>query len=244
MQPTDMSWLLSILINTKRGRKNDTMVASFYEKYFPFWNTLAEVDQKLLCDNTVEEHFDRAQSVHDNMGCSGLFIVKSGRLRLYMLSESGKEITLYRLSPGEICMLSASCVLQSVDFDVYVDAEEPSDCYRISAGAFADVSSRYLTVKNYALEVAVNRFSDVMWVMQQIVFMSMDKRLAIFLLEDTQTNGTDTVVMTHEMIARHLGTAREVVTRVMKHLAADGVIEVSRKGVTIRNKEKLRSIAY
>lgn len=216
----------------------------FYETYFPFWRLLAEADQRLLCENTSEKHFERAQPVHDNTGCTGLFIVRSGRLRIYMLSEDGKEITLYRLSPGDICMLSASCVLQSVTFDVYVDAEQESDCYHISAPAFGDVSARYLEVKNYALETAVERFSDVMWIMQQIVFMSMDKRLAIFLLEETQANGTDSVNMTHETIARHLGTAREVVTRMLRHLAADGVIEVTRGGIVITDKRKLMGLAY
>lgn len=217
---------------------------NFYADYFPFWGALAESDRRLICENSSERHFESSQPVHDNMGCSGLFIVRSGKLRLYMLSDEGKEITLYRLLPGEICMLSASCVLQSVSFDVYVDAEEPSDCYHISAAVFGDVSGRYLEVKNYALEIAVERFSDVMWIMQQIVFMSMDKRLAIFLLEETQTNGTDSVNMTHETIARHLGTAREVVTRMLKRFAADGMIESTRKGVRVRDKNKLRSIAY
>ena len=161
-----------------------------------------------------------------------------------MLSEEGKEITLYRLAPGEICMLSASCVLQSITFDVFIDAEEPSDCYMIGAAAFHMISEKVPAVKIFALETAVERFSDVMWIMQQIVFMSMDKRLAIFLLEETQANGTDSVNMTHETIARHLGTAREVVTRMLKHLAADGVIEVTRKGILIADKKKLRSIAY
>ena len=217
---------------------------AFYEQYFPFWKALKEEDKTYLCENTAEEHFDKEQSVHDNMGCSGLYIVRSGRLRLYMLSEEGKEITLYRLAPGDIFMLSASCVLNSITFDVYVDAEISSDCYCISGAAFADVSSRYLEVKNFALETAVERFSDVMWIMQQVVFMSMDKRLAIFLLEETQANGTDTVTLTHEMIARHLGTAREVVTRMLKHLASDGLIEVTRKGVVIKDKKKLQNLAY
>ena len=219
-------------------------IEHFYTTYFPFWNVLSASDKQLLCENTVEKHFVHSQPVHDNMRCTGLFIVRSGRLRLYMLSEDGKEITLYRLSPGDICMLSASCVLQSVTFDVYVDAEEESDCYHISASVFGDVSNRYLEVKNYALETAVSRFSDIMWIMQQIVFMSMDKRLAIFLLEETQTNGTDTVTLTHEMIARHLGTAREVVTRMLKHIASDGLIEVTRKGIVIKDKKKLQNLAY
>ena len=216
---------------------------SFYEKYFPFWLALSEKDRTFLCNNTTEEHFDREQPLHDNMGCSGLFIVQRGRLRVYMLSEDGKEITLYRLGPGDMCMLSASCVLQSITFDVYVAAEMPTDCYRIGAAAFGSVSDRVLEVKNYALEIAVQRFSDVMWIMQQIVFMSMDRRLAIFLLDECVINNTDSVRMTHEQIARHLGTAREVITRMLKHLAADGIIEVTRKGIKILDKKKLRDVA-
>lgn len=215
-----------------------------YQEYFPFWSELGQSDREFLCKHSIEVHFEKAQAVHDNTECTGLYIVKNGRLRLYMLSEDGKEITLYRLSPGEICMLSASCVLQSITFDVYVEAEEPSDCYMISASAFGTISEKVPTVKIFALETAVNRFSDVMWIMQQIVFMSMDKRLAIFLLEDAQVNSSDTITMTHEQIARHLGTAREVVTRMLKHLANDGIIGVTRKGITIVNKRKLQGIAY
>ena len=205
---------------------------------------MPEHDRETFLRSSQHVNFRKGANIHNGASCTGVILVKSGSLRLYILSEDGKEITLYRLSPGDICMLSASCVLQSVTFDVYVDAEEESDCYHISASAFGDVSNRYLEVKNYALETAVSRFSDVMWIMQQVVFMSMDKRLAIFLLEETQANGTDSVNMTHAIIARHIGTAREVVTRMLKHLAADGVIEVTRKGILVTDKKKLRSIAY
>ncbi len=215
-----------------------------YSEYFPFWDNLSKKDKEYLCENSSVMHFEKEQPVHNNMECSGLFIVKSGKLRLYMFSEEGKEITLYRLSPGEICMLSASCVLQSISFDVYVAAEVPSDCYVINGIAFNSVSERVVEVKNYALETAVERFSDVMWIMQQIVFMSMDKRLAIFLLDEVTGNGIDTVAMTHEQIARHLGTAREVVTRMLKRFASDGWVEVTRKGIKIIDKKKLRDIAY
>lgn len=215
----------------------------FFSEYFPFWNTLSEQDQDFLCQNSSVVHFERKQAVHDNTGCSGLYIIKSGRLRLYMLSDEGKEITLYRLSAGDICMLSASCVLQSITFDVFVEAEMPSECYMINGMAFRTVSERVLDVKNYALETAVQRFSDVMWVMQQIVFMSMDKRLAIFLMDEIRENQTDMIAMTHEEIARHLGTAREVITRMLKHFASDGLLEVSRKGIRILDKKKLWDIA-
>ena len=214
-----------------------------YSRYFPFWEKLSAADKEYLCQNSSVEHFEKEQPVHDNMGCTGLYIVKSGRLRIYMLSDEGKEITLYRLSEGDICMLSASCVLSSITFDVYIDAEEPSDCYMISGYAFSAVSERNLEVKNFALETAVQRFSDVMWIMQQIVFMSMDRRLAIFLIDECNLAGTDFISMTHEQIARHLGTAREVVTRLLRHLASDGAVEVTRKGITVLDKNKLRDIA-
>ena len=206
---------------------------SIYSQFFPFWKELSQTDQDFLVAHSSKVTFNKEQSVHDNTECSGLYIVKSGRLRLYMLSESGKEITLYRLSPGEICMLSASCVLQSITFDVYVDAEEQSECYMIDGPAFHALSEKNPAVKIFALETAVSRFSDVMWVMQQIVFMSMDKRIAIFLLDESHTNNTDIITMTHEQIARHLGTAREVISRMLKHFASDGILEVSRKGILI-----------
>lgn len=215
-----------------------------YSRYFPFWDTLSPSDKNFLYEHSSIVNFEKEQSVHDSSKCTGLYIVKQGRLRLYMLSENGKEVTLYRLSPGEICMLSASCVLQSISFDVYVEAEEPSECYMISGNAFNELSEKIPAVKIFALESAVSRFSDVMWIMQQIVFMSMDKRLAIFLYEELHSNKTDTVSMTHEQIARHLGTAREVVSRMLKHFSSDGILEVTRKGIKIIDKNKLRSIAY
>lgn len=217
--------------------------SQLYAEYFPFWDKLSEEDKDFLCLNSSLEHFEKEQPVHNNTGCSGLYIVKSGKLRLYMLSDEGKEITLYRLSPGDICMLSASCVLNSITFDVYIDAEIPSECYMINGYAFNTVSERVPEVKIFALETAVQRFSDVMWIMQQIVFMSFDKRLAIFLLDECASNGTDFVAMTHEQIARHLGTAREVVTRMLRHFTADGIVEVTRKGIKIADKNKLRGIA-
>ena len=217
---------------------------TIYSDCFPFWNTLSDNDKDFLCTHSSEVYFDKEQAVHNNTECTGLYIVKSGRLRVYMLSEDGKEITLYRLAPGEVCMLSASCVLQSITFDVYIDAEIPSECYMINAAAFHAISEKIPAVKIFALETAVSRFSDVMWILQQIVFMSMDKRLAIFLYDEILSNGTDTITMTHDQIARHLGTAREVITRMLKHFAADGILNVTRKGIHIIDRTKLKQITH
>ena len=219
-------------------------IADFYNEIFPFWESLNDIDKKLLCDNTTIKHFNQLQSVHNNSECSGLFIVKKGRLRVYMLSDEGKEITLYRLNEGDMCMLAASCVLQCIEFDVYLDAEIPSECIQIETQTFQYVSDKNLEVKNYLLEMALTRFSDVMWVMQQILFMSMDKRIAIFLLDEINLNNTLTLSITHEQIAKHLGTAREVVSRILKRMANDEILELSRKGIIIKDKQKLKKLAY
>lgn len=159
------------------------------------------------------------------------------------MSEEGKAVTLYRLHAGDMCMLAASCVLQAVTFDVFIDVEEDSECYIVNGNAFARVSDNNPDVKIFALELAVTRFSDVMWVMQQILFMSMDKRLAIFLSDECARTGSDVVTLTHEQIAKYMGSAREVVSRTMKYFTNEGIVEASRKGVKILDKKKLRELS-
>ncbi len=212
-------------------------------KFFPFWEKLSPQDRAFLCRNTSMVHYPKGAYVHDGNECTGVVIVRTGCVRVYMLSEQGKEITLYRLYPGDMCMLSASCVLQSITFDVFADAEEDSDCLVIAGAAFASVSERVPEMKIFALEAAVSRFSDVMWVMQQILFMSFDRRLAIFLLDETAKTGTDTVRLTHEQIAKYMGSAREVVSRMLKYFASEGMVEVSRGGIRILDKKRLRRLA-
>lgn len=140
-------------------------------------------------------------------------------------------------------MLSASCVIQSITFDVAVDAEEDSECILISGSVFARLSERISEIKIFALETAISRFSDVMWVMQQILFMSFDRRLAIFLLDESSKNGTDTIKLTHEQIAKYMGTAREVVSRMLKYFVSEGLVESSRsEGIKLIDKNRLRAL--
>lgn len=214
-----------------------------YKKIFPFWNTLTEKERDDLCRHSMAQTYPKGADIHDGSECSGVFFIRSGCLRVYIMSEEGKEITLYRLHSGDMCMLSASCVLRSITFDVFIDAEEDSECYVISGPAFAAVSENNPEIRIFSLETAVSRFSDVMWVMQQILFMSMDKRLAVFLSDEASRIGSDTIPLTHEQIARYIGSAREVVSRMLKYFAGEGLVEVSRKGVKILDRTRLRGLA-
>ncbi len=215
---------------------------SIYREVFPFWEKISDTDREYICQNSYGVTYSKGKNIHDSSECSGVILVRSGSLRLYIMSDEGKDITLYRLHKGDLCMLSASCVLSAITFDVFVDAEEDSQCCVISGPAFAAVSERNPDIRIFALETAVSRFSDVMWVMQQILFMSMDKRLAIFLSDEAARTGSDTIALTHGQIARYMGSAREVVSRMLKYFASEGIVEAARGGVTILDKKRLRKL--
>lgn len=221
-----------------------TDFASLYEEVFPFWEEISDTDKSDICQNSYTITYPMGKNVHDGGECSGVILVRSGSLRVYMMSENGKDITLYRLHKGDMCMLSASCVLEAITFDVFIDADEDSECCVIGGPAFAAVSQRNPCIKIFALETAVSRFSDVMWVMQQILFMSMDKRLAIFLSDESARTNSDVISLTHEQIARYIGSAREVVSRMLKYFANEGIVEVSRKGIKILDRKLLRKLTY
>lgn len=219
---------------------SDNKFEQVYEEMLPFWNKISQKERALICDNSYSVTYSSGTGVHDSSECSGVFFIRSGCLRVYMLSEEGKEITLYRLYAGDLCMLSASCVLQTITFDIFIDAQEDSECFIITGPAFAELSDNNPEIKIFSLETAISRFSDVMWVMQQILFMSMDKRLAIFLWDEASRLGRDTIPLTHEQIAKYMGSAREVVSRMLKYFSNERIIETSRKGVRIIDKNKLR----
>ncbi len=215
---------------------------STYSDVFPFWNEISEREKDFICNHSTDIVYKKGTTIHDSTECSGVIFVQSGCLRVYMMSDEGKDITLYRLYKGDMCMLSASCVLSSITFDVLIDAEEDSECYVINGPAFMKISNDNPKVKIFSLETAVSRFSDVMWVMQQILIMSMDKRLAIFLLDESSRTGSDFIALTHEQIAKYIGSAREVVSRMLKYFVNEGIVKSSRKGITIMDKQRLRAL--
>lgn len=210
-----------------------------YRTAFPFWDRLLADEQALLCRHTVRLRYARGATIHGGSECTGAVLVKQGCVRAYMLSEEGREVTLYRLYPGDICMLSASCVLKAITFDVMVEADSDCECYILNGKLFSEVAERNVYVMNFALETAVGRFSDVMWVMQQILFMSFDRRLAIFLLDELARSGGDTVRLSNEQIAKYMGSAREVVSRMLKYFAAEGLTERTRDGVRVLDRPRL-----
>jgi len=222
--------------------KNDTL--DYLRKNLDFWDKLNPAEQQALSASVEWKKYSTGQNVHSaSHECVGVLLIKSGELRTYIMSEDGREITLFRVSAGEVCILSASCILQSISFDVFVDAVSDTEVLIIGASCFAKLMEQNVHAENFSLKAAAELFSEVMWTMEQILFMSFDKRLAIFLLDETSRTGSGTFALTHEQIAKYMGSAREVVSRMLKYFEKEGLVRLSRGTVEVINKEKLRTMA-
>ena len=173
---------------------------------------------------------------------TGLLLVKSGQLRTYILSDEGREITLYRLFDMDMCLLSASCIMRSIQFEVTIEAEKDTDLWIIPAEIYKGIMKESAPVANYTNELMATRFSDVMWLIEQIMWKSLDKRVASFLLEETSIEGTNELKITHETIANHLGSHREVITRMLRYFQGEGLVRLSRGKITILDSKGLETL--
>ncbi len=215
----------------------------FLKETLSFWNYLSRDEELLLLNNIMSKKYFKGEIIHNgDVDCTGVIVVKSGLLRAYLLSESGKEVTLYRLDNRDVCTLSASCILQNVSFDIHIGVELDCEIFRISPSVFETLTRQNVYVENFSLKTVIDKFSEVVWAMEQILFMSFDKRLAIFLLDEANKNGSNTVNMTHEQIAKYMCSAREVVSRMLKYFSKEGLVLVERGGITILDKTKIREL--
>lgn len=212
--------------------------------FFPMWNQLAEEERRRLKANAFERTVPRGALLSaGSKDCTGLIAVQSGQLRIYILSDEGREITLYRLLERDICLFSASCLMKSIQFDITVEAEKDSRLWIIDPEAYRQVMDQSAPLANYTNQLMADRFTDVMWLMEQILWKSQDRRLAAFLLEESMLNDSRLICLTHEKIAAHLGTAREVVTRMLRYLQGEGMVKLKRGAVEITDENALRRLA-
>ena len=212
-----------------------------FEDLFPVWDQLNMTQKNRILDSLIERQIKKGTLIHNgSMDCTGLLLVKHGQLRACILSDEGREITLYRLFDRDMCLFSASCIMRSIQFDVTIEAEKDTDLWIIPAETYKNIMEESATVANYTNELMASRFSDVMWLMEQIMWKSFDKRLAGFLLEESTLEESSTLKLTHEIIANHLGTAREVVTRMLRYFQSEGMVKLARGTVEITDEKKLR----
>lgn len=174
--------------------------------------------------------------------CNGLVAVMNGQLRAFFEMEDGKEMTLYRLLPGDVCILSASCVIKNITFEVTLEAEKDSELCLIPALSWKNLTERNPKVNEFSMSLIAERFSEVMWVIEQMLSKNMGQRIAAFLLEQSVLEDSQVLDMTHDTIAKHLGTAREVISRSLKYFESDGILTRSRGQIHLLDMKKLKQM--
>lgn len=211
---------------------------------YPFWADLTESEQERFAAATAVRKYSKGELVYQpDVRCEGMIYMLEGKLRVYILSDDGREITLYRLGPGEQCVFSASCVIEALSYEVFIEAETDARLQLTDAATLRLISEDNLFLRTFNQEIALMRASDILWTLQQVLFYSVDRRLAVYLLESSAKSGGRAVRGTHEQIAASIGSAREVVSRMLKRFADDGYIKLSRGMVEIIDKSSLEEVA-
>lgn len=215
------------------------------EVFFSFcWKDLPSAHQQALISQSQPRHFQKGDIILPYKdACLGLMLVQSGQFRAFILSSGGKEVTLYRLFDLDICLFTASCILNNIQFEVQIEAEKDTEALLVPSALFERLMSQSAAIANYTNQLMSSRFSDVMWTLEQILFKSMDSRIAQLLLEYANIEGTVDLSLTHEVLARDLGTAREVVTRMLKYFSNEHILELSRGHIKLLDVKRLRQIA-
>ena len=215
-----------------------------FEEYFPVIRKLTKEQQKRIQEAVTEKSVEKGTVLHDGAAvCTGILVVQSGMLRAYILSEEGREITLYRLFERDVCLFSASCMMSGIQFEVTIEAEKDTRVWVIPTKVWKQLNEESAVLANYTNELMADRFTNVMWLIEQIMWKSFDKRLAEFLLEEASVEGTSLLKITHEVIGNHLGTAREVVTRMLRYFQSEGMVKLSRGMVEITDIAGLEEVA-
>ena len=214
-----------------------------FQSYFPIWNKLTAPQQERILSSLIERRVSKGTVIHNgSMDCTGLLLVKTGQLRAYILSDEGREITIYRLFGRDMCLFSASCMMRSIQFEVTIETEKDTELWIIPAEIYQNIMKESAPVSNYTNGLMATRFSDVMWLMEQVMWKSLDKRVAAFLLEEMSIEGTDQLKITHETIANHLGSHREVITRMLRYFQNEGMVKLSRGTIEITDAKKLEEL--
>ena len=206
-----------------------------------FWERLTETEKNNVEAFATIREYQRGNLLHATEGdCLGMVFVLEGSVRAFMMSEEGREITLYHIKTGEYDVLTASCILYQITFDTQMVVEEDSRILIIPTTILAGLKMNNIHVRSFIYEVLTERFSDVMWTIQQILFFGLDQRIAAYLINHAENHEVNA---THEQIAREINSAREVVARIIRRFAEDGIVETKRGKINIIDQRKLQELA-
>jgi CRP/FNR family transcriptional regulator, anaerobic regulatory protein len=208
-----------------------------WDKHFPDFIRNKDAGLGIILDNSNLIKLPAGQQVfYPGSNCDNYLLVLSGEVKIQILSESGREILLYHVRPGDSCVLTTSCLLGGDSYPAEGITETEVTAFVISAEVFhrcLDLSAyfREFVFKNFS-----SRLSTIISRMEAVVFESIDKRLAKLLIE----SGHHTILTTHQALAYELGSAREVISRHLKHFESYGWVALKRGQVEVIDFEALK----
>lgn len=210
---------------------------------FSFWKDLTSKQSEFLRTNLRMEVYEAGKVIHrSESGCRGIMAVVSGSLRVYCVSDEGREVTLYRVERGEICILSASCLMDSIAFDVMIEAAQETTVCLLPSSVLHKVEEENPLVELFIYKNATEKFSEVLWTLQQILFMKIDQRIASFLHDESLRQKSLCLLIKHEDIAKEIGSVREVVSKTLKYLEEEGLVKLGRGKIEILDKCGLEKV--
>jgi len=211
-----------------------------FDSLFSFWKDLTPSQKEFLAKSATTVRFPAGNLIQRSDGtCRGIMAVLSGSLRVYCVSEEGREVTLYRVEGGDVCILSASCLMDSIVFDILIEAVSETTVCIIPSGALHKVEEENPLVELFVYKNATEKFSEVLWTIQQLLFMKIDQRIGTFLHDESLRQKSNILSIRHEDIAKEIGSVREVVTKTLKYLADEGAISLGRGRIEILDKKRL-----
>lgn len=210
----------------------------------PFWSILSKVDQNLLIENTFYLKHKKGAFVYGtNKGCTGFLYVLDGTLRGYIMSEDGRDITLMRIFPKDMCILTASCILNDMSLDFYLEAQSDTTLLNLDIMFIKKLSEKYPEIEAFAYKITTKRFGEAIKKIQEILFYGIDKRIARALVNQSNEQKSELIKITHDSLAKDIGSVREVVSRTLKYFEEEGILELSRGKVILLDSKKLKELA-
>lgn len=205
-----------------------------------FWDRLSPEERERVERSAHSVRYGAGQMIWSGeLDCLGILMIRSGVVRLFLSSQDGREATIARMTDGEVCTLTASCTMPTTEFNIRVQAESEVEALVVPALCLSGLVRENLYVENFMYRSATQHFAHVLEAVEQMLFFSLEQRVAAHLLDEAARLGTDTLRVTQEQVAQAIGSAREAVTRTLKKLAAAGAVEVFRGGVRLTDKRAL-----